>query len=181
METGPNVLIVGASARAAAFSALRAGLRPWCADLFADVDLQAVCPAVTVGRRDYPAGLASVVAQAPQAPLIYTGALENRPKLIGRLAKLRPLWGNGPEALRRVRRPWTVEAVLRRAGLPCPRTWQGRRRLPPDGGWLVKPPAGAGGRGVAWLADVPESLNTAKVYVQEHVEGNPCAAVYVGG
>jgi len=33
-----QVLIVGASARAAAFSALRAGLRPWCADLFADLD-----------------------------------------------------------------------------------------------------------------------------------------------
>src|SRR5438874_1078580 len=167
MQPHEKLLIVGASARAAAFSALRAGLRPWCADLFGDVDLQAVCPAVTVARRDYPAGLASVVAQAPQAPLVYTGALENRPKLVGRLAKLRPLWGNGPEVLRRVRRPWTVEAVLRQAGLPCPRTWQGRR-LPSGGRWLVKPLASAGGRAVAPLTEAEGSLQRRRVYLQEY-------------
>src|SRR5437763_9510980 len=33
---GEHLLILGASTRAAAFSALRAGLRPSCADLFSD-------------------------------------------------------------------------------------------------------------------------------------------------
>src|SRR5947209_4694969 len=171
-----HLLIFGASARAAAFSALRAGLRPWCADLFADVDLRAVCPAVTVGRRDYPAGLASVVARAPQAPLVYTGALENRPRLVGQLAELRPLWGNGPQTLRRVRRPRTVETILRRAGLPCPRTWQGRQP-PTDGRWLVKPLASAGGRGVAPLTEVRQGLPRGNVYLQEQIDGESCAAV----
>src|SRR5436190_2180226 len=41
----PTVVVVGASARAAAFAALRAGLRPWALDLFADRDLCAACPA----------------------------------------------------------------------------------------------------------------------------------------
>ena len=39
-----DLLILGASARAAAFSALRLGLRPTCADLFADADLASACP-----------------------------------------------------------------------------------------------------------------------------------------
>jgi len=37
-----DLLILGASCRAAAFSALRAGFRPRCADYFADRDLAAV-------------------------------------------------------------------------------------------------------------------------------------------
>ena len=44
-----DLLILGASARAAAFSALRIGLRPTCADLFADADLASACP-VDPGR-----------------------------------------------------------------------------------------------------------------------------------
>ena len=39
--SGPKILIVGASARAAAFSALRAGLAPICIDQYADSDLAA--------------------------------------------------------------------------------------------------------------------------------------------
>ena len=42
MSAGESVVIFGASVRAAAFSALRAGLRPWCADLFADFALKKV-------------------------------------------------------------------------------------------------------------------------------------------
>ena len=43
MQRGERLLIFGASARAAAFSALRAGLAPWCVDLFADADLRGRC------------------------------------------------------------------------------------------------------------------------------------------
>src|SRR5438067_508062 len=109
-ELPPIVLIVGASTRAAAFSALRAGLRPWCADLFADVDLQHACPALRIAGSDYPHGLERMLALAPPGPWLYTGALENRPAFVERLAQLRPLWGNDQAVLRRVRRPWNVEA-----------------------------------------------------------------------
>ena len=43
MNTSETVLIIGASTRAAAFSALRAGLTPRCLDYFADRDLAAIC------------------------------------------------------------------------------------------------------------------------------------------
>ena len=36
MDESNRLLLFGASTRAAAFSALRAGLKPWCVDLFAD-------------------------------------------------------------------------------------------------------------------------------------------------
>src|SRR5437667_188035 len=73
-ELPPTLLIVGASARAAAFSALRAGLRPWCADLFADVDLQRACPALRIAGRGYPHGLERMLGLAPPGPWLYTGA-----------------------------------------------------------------------------------------------------------
>ena len=53
-----NLLIFGASTRAAAFSALRAGLRPWCADLFGDADLVSRCPTIRMPAGDYPHGIA---------------------------------------------------------------------------------------------------------------------------
>jgi predicted ATP-grasp superfamily ATP-dependent carboligase len=173
-----TIAIVGASARAAAFSALRAGLQPWCADLFADVDLQAVCPVVQVQRHNYPQGLRAILQSAPDVPWIYTGALENRPGLVRQLGTLRHLWGNGPLVLRRVRQPWLVEGILREAGLACPRTWNPRRPLPSRGRWLVKPLAGAGGLGITPWQGRP--VPSTKAYVQECIDGEPCSAVYVG-
>src|SRR5437660_22838 len=102
-----NVILIGASTRAAAMSARRAGWTPWCADLFADADLQPIATVHKVSVEAYPQGLFDALANAPHAPLIYTGALENRPDLIARID--RPLWGNPPEVLRAIRSPsrWT--------------------------------------------------------------------------
>src|SRR5207245_11806307 len=114
-----TVLLIGASVRAAAGSALRAGLRPWCVDLFADADLQAACPARRLPGK-YPHGFIAAAAAAPAAPWLYTGGLENWPGLIGRLAGQRLLWGNGPDVLRAVRRPEKIAKLLAERGLPCP-------------------------------------------------------------
>src|SRR5262245_17508064 len=94
-----NLLIFGASARAAAFSALRAGLRPWCADLFADADLQARCPALAVPGADYPGAFANLLDTAPDGPWMYCGALENHDDLVHAMSRRRKLWGNGQAAL----------------------------------------------------------------------------------
>jgi predicted ATP-grasp superfamily ATP-dependent carboligase len=175
----PNLLIVGASARAATFSALRAGLQPWGADLFNDADLIARCPCLRLPARQYPGGLVKMLQTAPQAPWIYTGALENRPALIRTLSRLRPLWGNGSQVLRQVRSPFVVEKLLRDRQLACPRHQRPGQRPPPEARWLVKPLAGAGGRGIGWWSG-PEAAQTCKVYLQEYVEGDSCAAVYIG-
>jgi hypothetical protein len=98
-----QLILVGASARAAAFSALRAGLEPYAIDCFADRDLAAVCPAVRIDR--YPHDFEPALARAPHAPWIYTGGLENHPRLVERLARLRPLLGNAGRGLQEARQP----------------------------------------------------------------------------
>jgi predicted ATP-grasp superfamily ATP-dependent carboligase len=181
MPSGERLLIVGASARAAAFSALRAGIRPTCADLFADADLRARCPARRVEARHYPRAFLDMAELHAPGPWMYTGGLENHPDLIEEMARRRrPLWGNPAAVLRRVRSPFEVHAVLRRAGLPCPELWRGETPPPPDGRWLVKPLAGAGGGGVRLWAGAARSLPKRPAYWQEFIEGEACAAVYGG-
>src|SRR5690242_9210524 len=92
-----QLLIVGASVRAAAQSAVRAGYRVWGTDLFADADLCAIADAASVAR--YPSGLLASMTAAPDAPFMYTGALENYPALIERMARLKTCWGNSAEVL----------------------------------------------------------------------------------
>src|SRR6516165_6344986 len=94
-----NLILTGASVRAAAFSALRAGLRPWCVDLFADADLQGCCPAQAIPAARYPEGLVDRLAAGPAGPWMYTGALENWPGLVGEISRRRRLWGNDAATL----------------------------------------------------------------------------------
>lgn len=177
-----TLIVVGASTRAAAFSALRAGLQPWCIDLFADVDLQACCPVRRLPINRYPRGLVDAIAEAPNAPWIYTGGLENHPRIIERMARLRPLWGNGPDVLRIARSPSAVSEIARGAGFRYPE----HRSRPPlkaaSGEWIIKPLRGSGGVGIDfWYKDTPSTLTERRAYWQEFVSGDPCAAVYVGG
>ncbi len=149
-----RLLILGASARAAAFSARRAGCEPLAADLFADADLSAACRAVRVDR--FPDGLADAARSLPPAPWMYTGALENRPDLIERIAAVRRLWGNGGAVVAAVRDPEQLAAALRGAGLwspeislAPPRASHAAAAHPP---WLEKPLRSAGGRGIRLLS-----------------------------
>jgi predicted ATP-grasp superfamily ATP-dependent carboligase len=176
MDDTRPLLIVGASVRAAAFSALRAGLRPWCMDLFADADLRVRCPAAVWPLGDYRHHPRQLMPHVPPGPWMYTGALENHRRLVQEVTCLRPLWGNGPRVLQVVRSPWRIAQVLTLAGVPHPAV----SITPPliGGAWLVKPLAGSAGRGIArW----PAGVNWTKgVYFQEYLQGDPCAAVYVG-
>jgi predicted ATP-grasp superfamily ATP-dependent carboligase len=178
-----RVIVVGASARAAAFSARRAGLEPFCADLFADLDLAACASVTLLVGAEYPAQLQRVIQTGPAAPWMYTGALENQPELVGCLAECRPLWGNGRGVLRRVRDPFQLAACLGRAGVPHPQVRGDRAGLPTDGTWLAKPLAGAGGRGVRpWRGGAAGRAGTTESnthYFQQRIDGVACAAVFV--
>jgi uncharacterized protein len=173
-----HLLIVGASTRAAGFSALRAGLRPWCADLFADRDLQARCPVFSLAG-DYPLGILGLVGDGPPGPVMYTGGLENRPKLVHRLAQLRPLWGNHAAVLRQVRSPYRVTAVLRQHGFSCAEVIA-PASAPHEGRWLLKPIGSSGGAGIRFWNG--ESLRGRRhgEYLQQYLEGESWAAVFVG-
>jgi len=170
-----SLIIVGASARAAAFSAARAGYAPYAIDLFADCDLAELCPAVRIER--YPLGFLRALAAAPDAPWIYAGGLENYPRLVARMADVRPLWGNGGAVLRQVRDPRRLAQLLRDEGLQSPEQWSGRN----DTGrrWLVKPVRGSAGLGVrfATASDLARERNN--MFLQEYITGESCSAAFV--
>jgi predicted ATP-grasp superfamily ATP-dependent carboligase len=148
-----RVIVVGASARAMAESAARAGWDVHAADLFADVDLARIARCVKrvrgFGPTGYPLGLPAAIAGFPAGPCIFTGGLENHPDVLAEIARRRPLAGSPLAAIREVRDPDRLAALARTVGLEFPPTVGDPVGIPTDGSWLVKPRAGAGGRGIA--------------------------------
>jgi predicted ATP-grasp superfamily ATP-dependent carboligase len=189
---GRSLLILGASARAAALSAVQAGFRVTAGDLFADADLRLVCPAVRCAS--YTRGFAEIAAQSPPGEWMYTGALENYPDLIDSIAASRPLLGNKGPVVRAVRDPRRVHSALTRAGLRCPeccdtatgappltKGGQGGLLLPRDGNFLRKKRRSAGGTHVEiWNDANPAPPDDPKWFFQRRIAGIPCAAVYLG-
>jgi predicted ATP-grasp superfamily ATP-dependent carboligase len=142
-----RILILGASARAAAQSALRAGFDVHAADLFADADLRACADVQRV--IEYPDGLQAAADAAPDSPWMYTGALENHPDLVERIASRRRLLGNSADVLIRVRDPRVVHGALRQAELASPAIRAGGDRVGTECDWLKKPLASGGGDSIA--------------------------------
>lgn len=177
----PELVCVGASVRGFAASAVRAGWRVHAADLFGDVDLLAVAAsfAAAGGRHTpYPDSLADLVADFPAAPWCYTGALENHPDLVDRIATVRPLAGNRGPALRAVRDPENLGAILRDAGLHAPDTFPTPAGLPRDGSILCKPRSSAGGRGIVPWHGTPTTSGDDRIW-QRRIAGSAWAAAFV--
>jgi uncharacterized protein len=179
LETNPRIMIFGASTRAAAQSAVRAGFHPLCADCFVDEDLKEVADVLPLD--DYPNGLLATVANSPPLPWIYTGALENRPTLIETLASLRLLWGNPADVLYAVRNPFRLFETLKAARLPALAVRESDSPPPAEGRWLLKPWGGAAGRGIQiWQ---PGALPVEQVgepcYFQERKVGKPISALFL--
>lgn len=150
----PRLLLVGASVRAAAESAARAGFSPYGVDLFGDADLVAQFPSHRVSN------LAD--ASIPLPPLdgfLYTGGLENHPAAVAAWAERASLWGNGPEALSRARDPVRWAAAMADLGpeiVPPEIRMEGA--VPKKGRWLWKRRLSAGGLGVHSADSVFQSL-----------------------
>lgn len=140
----PRLLLIGASVRAAAESAARAGFSPYGVDLFGDADLAAQFPAQRVSDLSD--------ASIPLPPLdgfLYAGGLENRPAAVAAWAERAPLWGNGPAALALARDPVRWAAALADLGpeVVAPEI-RSSGAVPKDGRWLWKRRSSAGGLGV---------------------------------
>ena len=175
MSDSPTLLIVGASARAAAMSAIRAGYRPVAADLFGDDDLNGTCPTTRLER--YPFGLSDWMSSAPRAPWIYVGALENYPALVDQLAHQRTLYGNAATVLHRLRDPRKMSCAYQSARLACPEVRLSPAGIPVDGSWLQKPISSGGGAGI--IPYHGEDTSGGPCYFQRRIDGLTCSAVYV--
>jgi uncharacterized protein len=175
-----NLLIVGASVRAAALSALRAELHPWCVDLFADVDLQQRC-AVTRLTERYPEGFQRFIHSDRPGPWMYTGGLENHPRFVQRMAQRRLLWGNAADSLSRCRDPEYVSALLRSAGMPAPALSSAVETLTETRRWLLKPRRGTSGVGIRFCTPGESIPQRRDSYFQEFIEGENLVLLFLGG
>ncbi|HKD38075.1 MAG TPA: ATP-grasp domain-containing protein, partial [Pirellulales bacterium] len=128
-----------------------------------------------------------------------TGALENQPDLVDRIAAVRPLYGICGEPLRGVRDPLRLAEAVRAAGFNAPRCSLSPADLPTDGSWLIKPLASAGGHrikpylGHAVRAVASQTAHYQRLsaeenrsptaapnrYFQEWIDGEPASAVYI--
>ena len=174
----PPILIAGASARAAAFSALAAGLAPHALDLFADEDLAACCPTVRI--TGYPRGFAVAARALLDSPWLYTGGLENHPRTVEAISRERILWGNDGAVLRRVRDPWDLAETLIAAKVNVPKLRRVDESRTSEIDWLLKSNGSSGGLGVR-LADegLPPQCDPRRWYVQEHILGRSLGAVFL--
>jgi uncharacterized protein len=177
------ILLVSVSARMLAELGVRAGHDIVALDRFGDLDLQRLCPSVSVlrdlGGRGGMAALVDAAETIPAPSVIYGAGLENQPGLVARLASGRRLLGCQGETLERVRDPATLGASLRAAGLAYPSTFPAAdapRRAERSRRWLRKPMRGGGGRGVReWRGGALDG----DVVVQEHISGLACSAAAV--
>ena len=189
-----NILIVGSSARAAAQSALRSGFQPLAIDQFNDRDLVSICPAKQVA--DYPMGIVELARKFPLCPFLYTGALENYPRVVAAVSRERRLLGNGPEVLHAVRNPMLLQSALADCGLSSPALLKSGEPVPP-GEWLTKPLRSGGGIGIRRIAtegishrhrnapaDVGPGATSSETqsarFVQRFVSGEPISALFLG-
>jgi predicted ATP-grasp superfamily ATP-dependent carboligase len=169
------LLIVGASARAAAFSALRAGFEPVCLDYYGDADLAAVAP---VRRVEGVQGLVEAIPEVPSVPALYTGAIENEPAILDALAARGPFWGNPRSIVEPVRNPWLLAEAFGQLRLPCLEVRNADEPPPRDGRWLIKPLRSGGGRQIAiWDAETA-SLQEPHCF-QQRAAGDAYSAVFV--
>lgn len=174
----PRLIVIGASARAAAYSVLRIGLEPIACDLFGDRDLREVCRYHPLRHGNYPGSVLDTLRRLPPLPVVTTGGLENSPRLMARIAGRQLLLGNPAPVLELVRDPFLVRQTLRRADLLFPDIRRGRDGPSDPGGWLQKPLRGSGGAGI----QLAGSNSAARgVYFQKRVHGTPAAALFVAG
>ena len=182
------LLLIGASVRAVAESAAAAGFEVGAIDLFGDADLCRTAQTVRLSDR-FPIDALRLAGDFPPGPWLYTGGLENHPRLVARLAAQRPLLGNGAEVLRRVRDPRQLAVFAERSGLniAAPSILAGgatgRGPSADAGSWLVKQRRSSGGLSVrpansADFAD-PRSSNAPGRYLQRLIAGAPYGASYL--
>lgn len=142
-----ELIIVGASVRAAAESAVKAGLSVFAFDLFADRDLRAIAHCVRVPDGQYPRALVGRLKRLPaDIPWMYTGGIENHVAWIREITLQRPLRGVSWDVAQRTHDLDLRQAIATAAG------WDAPRRLQPGDSQpsIMRPRTHCGGFGIQY-------------------------------
>lgn len=177
-EHNSQIIIAGASVRSLAQSAITAGLKPICIDLFCDSDLRqlvsdAGLPASNVRLISDFNQLESSLSDIDQRiPLVPVGGLEFFGEELDRIRSERPVFAIASNVISELRNPQILFPLLRDAGLPVPDFHCGltfhsgstshsgsaedrRCEKPPSnlaGNWLKKDSLSSGGHAVSRIS-----------------------------
>lgn len=175
---GETVLIAAFSGRALAQSASRAGYVPLVADAFGDIDTRAAsadCRVIDGAMRSgfraksLIAALDDLCTNAVSKPigLVLGSGFEDKPKLIGSLAKRYRLLGNDAGTIETCNNPRVLFPMLRKLGIAYPEIDLESPDKPE--GWLSKRIGGSGGRHIRHCTKA--SRATLRRYFQRHTPG----------
>ena len=178
-----RILIAALSGRALAAAARGAGYRPLVADLFGDLDTQAIADVYvrvpgSLAKGPRQGALLQALDRLAQSrrPVgaVYGSGFEGRPSLLAAMARRHELLGNSPRVVAQVTDPETFAAACRRAGVAHPEIGS----APASGSdWLEKRAGGAGGAHIR--AAKPGRSPKRGHYLQRRVAGTPVSALFL--
>lgn len=179
MTDATDIVLVGASVRSLAESALADGLNPWCVDVFADADLRQQVGSDRLFRFKDTAQLPAILADLPKAaPVLIGGGFENQAGLISELQNRGHRLLLDRRTIRSVRDPRRVYPALRSAGVQVP-DWS-VRAIPGGSHWLLKNWCSSGGLNVQKTSETgwPQTLSPSQ-YWQQQVDGPIVSASFL--
>src|SRR5262245_28792180 len=180
------VLIAAVSGRALAASARRGGYVPLVADFFGDQDTIALaaahvlpCGGLQRGmRRDniLPA-LESLAARREPTGIVCGTGFEDRPELIGSIARRWKLLGNPPEVVARAKDPLGLSKLCCGNGIAHPDISLSSLSPPSNpNNWLRKRKGGAGGQHIRAVVNNGDARDST-FYYQRRVDGTPASVL----
>ena len=149
------MLVIGASARAAARSAKQAGFQVHAIDLFGDADLRDLTDShATVDSLAWPdcqAAVSHLLAQLPSDTLplcLPSGGMEHQGETLAKLSVRTQLLGSDPERIALLRNPWTLASWARACQLHAPELRDEATIPTQPWKWLLKDSSRSGGLGI---------------------------------
>ncbi len=138
-----------------------------------------MCPVDRVEHGNAGRDFLALAHSLPPSCWFYTGGFENHPAWVEQISRRHRLWGVDARALRLVRDPLRVVAVLEDENIPVPAVRRDPLGLPRDGSWLKKPLRSGGGRDIRPLLSNDEQTSKSW-YFQERIEGPSYSALFIG-
>jgi predicted ATP-grasp superfamily ATP-dependent carboligase len=165
------MLMVGASCRALANSAVRDGWSVVSLDVFADRDLHPSIASIRIER--FPESIVTQVDRLEATHCMLAGGMENLPEVLAFLEQRMHLLAPSSECMRRLRSVEYCRMLAQRASLKFPRIrWREWGAEKPES-WLWKPCDSAGGYRILRGARPREGNG----YWQEFIPGEPKGCV----
>lgn len=187
-----SVIIIGASARAASESAVRAGFRVIAFDQFGDRDTRSaaeVWQQFAPPADESPASIERLLSPYPDLPVIVVGGFESWNRHLDKLRPHHCVLAPTSKIIRQLRSLDFLEAVARQAGLRFPKSIDGADELqrikatpgPQPVDWLIKSTDTSAGLGISRFVQPGsrESDWLPGTYAQQRQAGCPFGASFL--